>query len=229
MAIAFSTHYGPAAITTTTPKTASPTVAVGDVLVVGGWQETNLLQIATPSGGGYTYTASVTKIGSAEGLQSWVSLINSAQSFTLTDSTSGTARWAFDVYRFTGVSGSGATTSGTSASGAPTMSITTTVAHSAIVVLLSRHDGSGNSVALTYITSGAGTFTEVTNQLDSFRDQFYMGYYLDSGTVGTKSIGASNTGLSWTGIAIELVPPVAGGLTPPSLIVNKALRRSTIY
>jgi hypothetical protein len=217
VAIAFSAQYGPSAISTTTPQTNSPTVVAGDILAVIAWIETGALNFGTPSGGGYTYTG-----------QMWGSLINSSQSYTLSETRSaGAAKWAFTAYRFTGVGSFGATGNGSSSAvAAATFSLTTTAANSAIVMLMT--DANGANTTLTYSTATAGAYTEITHQNDSGLGTFYGGYYLNAGAAGAKTIGATNTSLAWLGIAVELIPAPT---TPaaPSLIVNKALRRSTRY
>jgi hypothetical protein len=229
MAIAFVAQYGPSAISTTTPQTNSPTVATGDILAVAAWIETGALNFGTPSGGGYTYTSEISRVDSNTILaaQMWASQINSAQSYTLSETRSaGAAKWAFTAYRFTGVGSFGATASASSSAIAPaTFSLTTTAANSAIVMLMT--DANGANTTLTYSTATAGAFTEVTHQNDASLGTFYAGYYLNAGAAGPKTIGATNTSLSWLGIAFELVPSLA--ILTPSLIVNKALRRSGMY
>jgi hypothetical protein len=230
VAIAFSAQYGPSAISTTTPQTNSPTVVAGDILAVIAWIETGALNFGTPSGGGYTYTSQVSRVDSNTILagQMWGSLINSSQSYTLSETRSaGAAKWAFTAYRFTGVGSFGATGNGSSSAvAAATFSLTTTAANSAIVMLMT--DANGANTTLTYSTATAGAYTEITHQNDSGLGTFYGGYYLNAGAAGAKTIGATNTSLAWLGIAVELIPAPT---TPaaPSLIVNKALRRSTRY
>lgn len=230
MAIGFSIQTGPIAISTTTPKTESVTVAANDMLVVISWIETGALNFGTPSGGtGVTYTSRISKVDSNLILaaQMWSAPIPSGQTYTLSQARStGTAKWSYTAYQFTGVASIGATASASSSAIAPaTFSLTTTAANSAIVLLMT--DANGANTTLTYSTATAGAYVEATHQNDSTLGTFYGGYYLNAGAAGAKTIGATNTSLSWLGIAMELVPSAATANPRPLKIVRQALVRAS--
>jgi hypothetical protein len=205
--IAYVTQYGPNAIGTTSPDTLAVTVAAGDMLVVGAWvQFSGVGNFNTPSGGGLTYTSrAVGTTNPSSACQLWSAPSASGQTFTLTDSnTTGGGRWAFCADRFSGVGSIGNTASATGSSSAPQVSITTTAANSAIVVLITNH--AGDNLTLAYLT-GAGTFVQTTRQNDASVGDVYGGYYINAGAAGAKTIGTSTvlTG-QWNIIAVELIP-----------------------
>jgi len=230
VAIAFGVQTGPIAISTTTPKTESVTVNASDMLLVISWIETGALNFATPSGGSYTYTPRISIVDSNAILaaEMWSAPIGSGQTFTLSQALStGSTKWSYTAYSFTGVAGIGATASASSSAvAAATFTIATTVANSAIVMLMT--DANGANTVLTYSTATAGSYTQATLQNDTFFGTFYGGYYLNAGAVGTKTIGATNTSLSWLGIALELTPLSAVTPIRPR-VISQAVKRAVFW
>ena len=116
-----------------------------------------------------------------------------------------------NAIRFSGSDGVGAIASTSGASGAPSFSITTTQANSAIVVIIS--DWNAGSGTQTFTSNGgAGSATALTDYPgDSTRYGAAIAYYADAGTVGAKTVGMSApSDQKWRGIAIE-VKGTAGG------------------
>jgi hypothetical protein len=208
---------------TTNSRTASVTVAVGDVLVIGIIAEGDTGSFSTPSGGsGFTWTDQGTyaTFNNTEA-HLWVTTATVAQTFTLTVAHTGTATiWGFNCLRFSGSSGVGAATKAQS-TGAAAVSITTTQANS----LLVSFAGDWNAVDGTTRawTSGATEVSYYSNPGVSYT--IYGAYYADSGAIGAKSVGlTAPTGQKFTIIAVELkgtagtsasvsVPPVTTTLS----------------
>src|SRR5690349_7036720 len=122
----FVAEYESAWNTTTSPKTASVTVATDDILVICGVTADNTATLGTPSGGGLTYTLQQsTAISSKCAVYVWTAIAGSSQTFTLSISRSGgtTIEWGFNALRFSAASavGASAVTTGT---GAPTLNHT---------------------------------------------------------------------------------------------------------
>lgn len=227
MAIAVAAVYVDAWNTTTSPKTASVTVAIGDMLVVmcasGATGDTFSASGGSPA---LTFTSrtSVNTPYAATGILTALSA--SAQTFTISVTRAvGTFVWGAVVLRLTGVAATGAVTSlSDSTIGSEQATITTTAAGSAIAVILKDADA-GNPVTWSTATAGAFTAEGTTNTTASN----YPGIYLNAGAAGAKTIGlAAAGGLSSNISAVELTALITT-LTPPSLIVNKALRRSSVY
>lgn len=90
------------------------------------------------------------------------------------------------------------------ASGSPSVSLTTTQANSAIVVIVS--DWNAGSGTQTFTNNFSGTPTALTDYPgDGARYGVAIAYFPDAGAVGSKTVGMSApTGQKWTIIAIEV-------------------------
>lgn len=206
----------------TTPKTQSVTVVTGDVLAVVGISEDAGTTIATPTGGGLTYTLqqSVT-VASNSAVYVWTVEITAPQTFTLSASEggSGTAWWGYNCLVFP--SSTVGASSKTNSTGGPSLSLTTTAANSSIVVF----DGDWNAVDGTTRTArsiGSGSFVELSYFRDASHYGVYGGYYTDSGAAGAKTVGwSAPTGQKYAVIALEVKP--TGG---PAATSAPIIRRS---
>jgi hypothetical protein len=224
MAIALTASYGDV-WDNASPKTTSVTVANGDCLaVVGLYGGSAGDSIATPTGGGLTYTSQIAKNTATRGCYMWTAFPVAGQTYTITLSSTAFT-WGFIVLRYTGVGSVGAKNSFSTDSGTTPdqVSLTTTTDHSAVVMAIAA---SGGAVTATYVTSGAGTFTQVSVPQSSLSN--FVGYYADSGTHAAKTIGTTTSDAFFVVAGMELVLGITAPLAK-SLIVNKALRRSTNY
>src|SRR6266566_7188507 len=95
---------------TTTPKTISVTVVAGDTLVIFGMTGDGAFTLATPAGGGLTYTLRQSVVVANFGtVYMWTAPCASSQTFTLSITESGgSALWAYNCLRFSGSAGVGA-------------------------------------------------------------------------------------------------------------------------
>jgi hypothetical protein len=192
---------------TTTPKTtASISVQSGDVLVAYGLTEdqANALSI---SGGSLTWTqqqlVNVSNYGRA---YVWTATASSTGSITVTFTrSSGTGQFGGDVLLFRGSSGGVGASAKTNTTGAPSLSLTTTQAHSAVVVASvdwNAIDGSSRTWRV-----GAGPLTETTYARSSGIFTVYGGVHPDAGVAGAKTLGLSApSGQQYSTVAVEVKP-----------------------
>lgn len=210
-------------------QSLTPTVAVGNVLVIAAANDNAAAtQTFTVSGTGLVVTGRQLLVDASSAAFNntslWTATITAGgtPSVSCTSNTN-TVNYGFAIYVFSGVGAVGTSTSATpSTTGA--LSITTGATNSCVLVLL--NDFNGVSSARTYLTT-AGAVAVDSTMSDSTAATLDAAHYLSVGTAGVKSVGVSApTGRTWTMAAIELQPP---GISSQSLIVNKALRRSTNY
>jgi hypothetical protein len=219
----------------TTPRTTSVTVAAGDYLVViAATEESN--NLVTPTGGSLTYTLQQSvAVASYAGVSIWTAPCASSQTFTFSLTTSGGQVFGFDVLRFSGSNGIGASNKTNVASGAPSLGLTTTGDNSAIVCIdtdWNAADGASRAWrAVNGITPTSGNGLEVAYSRDSLHYTVYGAYWNDSGTAGAKTVGLTTPSQKYAIAAVEVLG-VAGGPADPvgtQLIVSQAVNRSYTY
>ena len=191
---------------TTTPKSvgASLSVVSGDILVECGGVENNQTTLNTPTGGtGVTRTlredeSSGAPPGSWSVADIWTAPIVNTESMTPSFSRSAfSSKFIGTALLFRDHDGVGATnsTNNGSGSGAPSLSITTTRDNSAIVVVVvdwNAVDGASRTWnTVNSITPTSGNGYERSYVFDGAACTYYVAYYLDAGTVGTKTVGLS--------------------------------------
>lgn len=220
-------------------RTVSVTVGVGDVLAIYGLTESNTYTLATPTGGGLTYTLqqSVVVVDYCT-CYMWTAISASSQTFTLSITMAGgTGYWGYSALRFSGSDGVGASTKTNVLSGGPSLALTTGTDNAAIVV----GSGDWNAVdgasrtwrTINSVTPTAGNNLERTYARDSSRATFYGAYWSDAGTAGSKTTGISApTGQKYSIIAVEIKGTAGGGTdataTPAVLAVTVALPSSAL-
>lgn len=227
MAIAFLNKYE-TLFNNTGTKTLVPTTAVGDVFVIIGADDTNgtVTPFTTPSGTGLTVTSrqAINNHASANDLQVWTAVVTSGGTPTVSCTNSAGFDWAFVMYRYSGVNAVGASV-GAPNNSTGNINLTTSVDNAAVI--LAMNDFSAGT-APTYLTT-AGAFTTESHLQIAAAGSLDAGHYINAGLAGVKNVGASAPTSTWTIVAIELQPSIPVAVPPPSLIVNKALRRSTNY
>lgn len=233
----FVTDYPSAFNTGTQPKTSTPTVATGDVLVVVSVAEGQLSWVA-PSGGALTYAAGPALTAATRcAAGSWSTTASGAQSYTLSmGDNSGTLWWGFNALRFSGSAGLGATASATAGGvAAPTLGITTLGDNSAIVVIIGDYDAvSGTSRTWRAVNgttpTGANTF-ERTYFTDPSHYTLYVAYYPDAGTAGLKTVGmTAPANQMYSIIAYEVKGATATAASPRAeRRVSQAVSRSVNF
>jgi hypothetical protein len=175
-----------------TKATGSFSVQAGDVLVAYGLTADAGITESV-SGGSLTWTLRRGDETSGYGANYiWTATAPSNATITVTFTrTAGSNEFGGDVLQFRNSSGIGAS-SGTHASGAPSLSLTTTEAHSAVVVAsVDWNAVSGSS--RTWRTT-AGALTETSYFFSSGGYTGYGGYHADVGAAGAKTVGLSAPG-----------------------------------
>jgi hypothetical protein len=188
--------------TTASKATSSFSVQSGDVLVAYGMTEDSPNGLSI-SGGSLTWTQQQLVNASSYGrAYVWTATASSTTSITVTFTRSGSGQYGGDVLVFRGSGGIGASAK-TNTTGAPSLSLTTTLANSAIVVASVDWNAVGGG-SRTWRT-GAGTLTETTYATDPAHGTFYGGYHANAGTVGAKTLGLSApSGQQYSIVAVEV-------------------------
>jgi hypothetical protein len=211
----FVAEYESSWAVSTTPKTISVTTEVDDVLVLFASAQDFGRTIDTPTGGTnltWTLRQSI-NTSSFCPTYVWTAVATTAETFTLSVTAQGTAtyRWGFNCLRFTNSSGVGNSNKANSATGTPSVSLTTTQDKSAIVVHNADWDvidGSGR----VWLTSDAGSLAEVTYFTPGHSYTVYGGYHADSGAAGSKTVGlGAPAGQQWSIVAVEVKGEVFSG------------------
>jgi hypothetical protein len=226
----FVAEYGDVWNTNTTPKTASTTVGVGDILaVMGASEDADADHLQTPTGGGLTYTLqNAVEVSAFTTAYGWTAPSSSSQTFTLSVSTvSGVAVWGFSALRFSGSDGVGATAKDNVSGAAPTLNITTQQDSSALVVIIgdwNAVDGASRTWQTVNGTApSAANGFETTYFRDAARYTVYVAYYPDAGLAGSKTVGLSAPGgQKYSIVAVEILGSAAtsSASTPEPLIVT---------
>lgn len=225
---AFVTEYGDTWNSATSPKSASVTVANGDALVVIAIVEDDSRSLATPSGGGLTYTLQEEiAVTDYTHLYVWTALSTSGQTFTLSVSHSSgdnTMWYGFIALRFSSVTSIGAAEKTNVSSGAPSLSITTTSANSSLVVANGDWNAT-DGTSRTWRSVNGSAATETTYFRDASHYTVYTGYHTDAGATGAKTVGLSApSGQKYAIAAVELVGGTTGTtVTPTGIASGEAL------
>lgn len=228
----FVTEYGDVWNDATSPKTTSVTVANGDGLVVVGVVSDQGATLATPTGGGLTYTLQQSIVVSAYcAVYVWTALSSSSQTFTLSMSRAAgdnTLIWGYSALRFSSVSAIGASSKTNVSSGAPSLGLTTTGANS-VVVTVNGDWNAADGTSRTWRTVNVSA-TETTYFRDASAYTVYVAYYTDSGSAGAKTTGLSApSGQKYAIISVE-VQGGAGGTTcsPTAISTGEAFGSPTV-
>jgi hypothetical protein len=196
-----------------TPKTAAVAVVNGDILVVTAWTSDSANTLSTPTDGSLTYALAkkVEGVGSRCNVYIWTAPSLSTQSLTVSVARSaGSGRFGFGVQKFGANGGVGASNNANSASGTPSVGLTTTGANSAIVGVAADWNGADGATRayLTVNTSG----TEETYDFQTGSYTSYGWYHSDSGAAGAKTVGMSAPTQAWSIVVAEISG--TGGAAP---------------
>ena len=202
--------------TSTTPKTVSVTTAVGDRLICCAINESMgaSRSLNTPTGGtGLTWTLDQSYAVTNQSMVSiWTATATTAETFTcsVTVTNGGTGFWGFEVQRWSGSDGFGASGKA-QASGAPSLALTTQGDDSALAVYSGDWNAIDGTTRTVRAISGAA-FTETAYFRDSARYTLYGGYYDAAGPAGAKTVGwSAPTGQAYSLVAVE----IKGAAGPP--------------
>jgi hypothetical protein len=204
------------------PRTQSVTVAADDVLVVLAVSEDASTTLATPSGGGLTYTLRQSVVVSSyTTAYVWTAQSATSQTFDVSITASGGGQFGFNVLRFSGSDGIGGSSKTNVASGAPSLAITTTGANSAVMSISgdwAAVDGTSRTWrTVNGITPTSGNGGERTYHRDSAHYAVYAAYWSDAGAAGSKTVGVSApSGQKYAIVAVEVLG-TAGSSTPISV------------
>lgn len=211
--------------TTTSPKTVSVTTAVGDVLVLIASHSTPTTTISTPTGGtSLSWTLQQSFIGAgAPSVYAWTATATTAETFTCSVARAATAAaWGFRVTRWSSSGGIGATVkTSVHTTGAPSQSITTTGANSAVVAHVSDWNESAVTPrtwrTINSVTPTSGNGMEQDAVLVAGSYSVLGAYWSDVGTAGAKTTGlTTQTGADYSMVSVEVLG--ASASTPPSSV-----------
>jgi hypothetical protein len=237
----FVAHYGGGAYATVASKTATVTAQVGDTLVCWGSTAVHDRLLTTPTGGtGLTWTLRQSIVGITDfcNVYIWTAPVTVAlTNAVITVGSSGPNDWTMGVERWSGVGGIAASPpKANSATGTPSLAITTTKDDSAIVWHNADWvpvNGSGRVYRLpSGSTAAVETFYEFMGSITGYQVR-----HADAGPAGAKTVGmTAPTGQKWSIIALELLGTSTGvtaalsgsgsltdGATAPSMIQSGGL------
>jgi hypothetical protein len=190
--------------TTTASKTTSSfAVQAGDVLVAYGMSEDTPDELAI-SGGSLTWTQRQRVDESDYGPDYvWTATVDTTKSMTVTITrTSGLTEYGGDVLIFRGSGGIGASAQAHD-TGAPSLSLTTTQANSAIVV--AAVDWNAVSGSSRTWRTGAGALTETSYFTHAGHYTIFGGLHAGAGAAGAKTVGlTAPAGQQYSIVAIEV-------------------------
>lgn len=204
------------------PITLPTTTVVGNVLAAFGGIHNGSAQLNLPSGGGLTWTQQQYRKPSTSYctgyLWSATATANSSFDTSLTKVATDSSLMGMSILRFSGSNGIGASAANSASSATPTLSLTTTQANSAIVMLVL--DWNAVPGARTYRTSDAGAFTETTSYIAGTWT-VHGGYYPNAGAAGEKTLGVSApAGQKYTILAMEVLGTPTGDSVTPVFYVS---------
>jgi hypothetical protein len=213
----FVTSAASALNTTTTPKTVTVSVQAGDLLVIASGTENAQTVAATPTATGYTFT-DVASSGTGGGLGQapchiWTAVAPSTGSVTVSVARTGSAQnFGFSVSVWRNHNGIGpnvvATGSGTSTS-APSASLTTTAANSALDLVVA--DWTASTSTRTYRTPSGGTSgAEDATFQDGSSWGYHRWHHTDAGSAGAKTVGMSAPTQRWNMVGVEVLGAAGG-------------------
>jgi hypothetical protein len=184
------------------------TVQTNDVLVAVGITADQTLNLTCASSPVLTWTPQQTvNVSAYTWVGLWTAIATSNTSLTVTvtrvaDPNQPTF-YGLNVLQFRGSSGVGASNQANNATGTPTVSVTTTLANSALVAACG--DWSAVAGGGTWGT-GPGTPSETAEYPgDTQRYGAYVAYYPNVGAIGAKSVTmTAPTGQKWSLAAVEI-------------------------
>lgn len=202
--------------TTTTPKTTSLTVQVGDTIVVSAVAEGNDATLTTPTGlTGATWVLQKSDANASRcKAYLWTADVTTAGTITLSVTRTGTAlRWSARVWQIRGSGGIGASSVVTA--GFSTNSLTTTGPDSLILATLTDWSAATGTASWTAISGSTETSP------DDYGDTSYYGVHthewLGVGAAGSKAVRTSWSGSSLALLSIEVRGVASGDVTAPTV------------
>jgi hypothetical protein len=221
----FVASYGPGGLANRnglTPVTASITTAVGDFLALAVMTETdgtngsfNGTPTGAPSGGtGLTWTRQQqlgvnTGAGAHAIVWLYTATATTAETFTCSVTVTSTCNWTWQAHRYSNHGGYGGSAGTLTGGSAPSLSITTTGARSALSVFAGDWNAIDGTTRTPRAIAGA-TFTETLYSRVATSVTNYAGYYNDTGTAGAKTVGwTAPTGQAPTIAVVEILASAA--------------------
>lgn len=217
---------------------ASVAVETGDVLVCACGSEDNATQISSVAGGSLTWTEQQgVEVASYTTAYIFTAVATSTTSFTVTVTASNTSfKWGFSLTVWRGSDGVGASNKANTASEAPSLSLTTQEANSAIVYLngdWTAADGASRTWrAINSITPTAGNNRERVYFRNSANYTVYSAYWEDAGAAGAKTTGlTAPTAQKCSKVAVEVKGAAGAAVTrtPSGMYVSQGVQRAAFW
>lgn len=238
----FVAEYETSYSSTGSAKTVSVTCADGDVLVCAGFTDDGgFFTLGTPTGhSGFSWSLGALPrsvlVTNYCGLYIWTAVVGAGQgqTFTCSITPSGSNFWGYNVLRFSGSDGVGASAKTNVASGAPSLALTTTSDNPAIVAFNGDWvpvDGASRTWRqINSITPTAGNGMERTYNFNSSFTTYYGAYWSDCGAAGAKTTGLSApSGQKYSVIAVEIKGATSGVTVPapqPLILPSQAVQQA---
>lgn len=210
---------------TTSPKTANVSVQTGDLIIVIAGTSNPARTVATPAGGGLTWSLVTSATGGA-GVNSyaWQATATSTTTVTVSATSSGTgSNWGFLVFVWRNHTGVGASAAEIFDGRAPSLAITTTGANSAIAwgnFDWNAVDGSSR----VYRQVNSASPTEAAYAYAAASYTVYVASHADAGAAGAKTVGlTAPAAQDQSMVAVEVKGVTTVTDDPTALIVEIGL------
>jgi hypothetical protein len=214
--------------------TGSFNASAGDIIVACAMIVSNLtnpVTISDSTGGALTWTKRLEVVPGVSELYVvvWTTTVGAAQTgmtITYTRSAATSETWLTLAQLWRGATGIGVGNTAKFSAANAQVTLTGVGANSAIAFFSDDNTAAGPSVAYTYATADAGTFTPGASMPTTslFSYAFYGGYYADAGAAGTKVVGVTDpTAQVGSAAAIEIL----GG--PGNPTVTAALWENGVF
>jgi hypothetical protein len=210
------------AYSVTTPKTtAAFNVLQGDALVAYGVAADSATTLAISNNGtALVWTPKEAVLAASFcPVYIWTHVVSASRAgLTVTLTSVGGNTYGGDLLLFRDSGGIGASSQATSASGAPTLNLTTTTANSVIVVV--NGDWASVDGAARVYRTNAGALTETSYVFATGSFTVYGGYHADAGPIGTYAVGLTGPAAQkYAMAAVEVL-----GLTPGITLLSRPMR-----
>jgi len=223
----------------TTPKTLSVTTQAGDRVVMMACNEDGSNTFGTPTGNGLTYSSlqSFTTADYAE-VQAWGATdAAGGTAWTLSLGLTGGGYFGLAAWVFRDSDGFGASAVGSSASGAPSLALTTTAADSAICGIVGDWNAADGTTrtwrTINGITPTVGNSLERNYFRDAAHYATYAALWDDAGAAGANTTGLSApSGQKWSAIAVEVLGTATAANPPPRrqlVVPSAAVMRAAVW
>lgn len=189
-----------------TPKTATPAVQAGDLIVVLGATEDFTAQLATPTGGtGITWTQhEASSTSNRANAYVWTGQVTTTETPTISIARSaGSGQWNARYYVVRNHGGANDSTLATANTGTPTLDLVITGVDAMIFAIIADWAALNNTATWTAINGVSGISDDDTGNTTNYGVHTHV--FSGVGSAATRTVASSTTGYTWTLAAIAVL------------------------